>query len=401
MSDFSAAESALGYLYQARYALLLLLQAPEERGVVIETLDDIVLQRAGTATDLLQMKHHTAPAPNLTDSSTDLWKTVRIWSEHLTNGAIRVPPTSLTLITTATASEGSIAFNLGHGARRNSAAGLERLRQISEESENSNLKQAFRAFTKLSAEQQQQLVDNIFVLDNSPGIMDVEKEIKEIIRFAVDRKKRDALYERLEGWWFGIVVDQLRSGNPSPVAALEVHGKLRAIAEQFAPESLPIDFTAAAPEALSANSDDRMFVKQLRTIDVGRKRIEKAILDFYRAFEQRSRWAREDLLVGDEVEIYEARLIDEWERFADALTELLDSSTPETELKRLGREIFNWAEQRADFRIRPNVSEPYVMRGSYHHLANQTIPKVWWHPKFVERLKEPATETSINHETVA
>jgi hypothetical protein len=81
--------------------------------------------------------------------------------------------------------------------------------------------------------------------------------------------------------------------------------------------------------------------------------------------------------VGDEVESYERRLIDEWERFAAALTEELDGTASEIELKRVGRQIFNWMEQTADLRIRPNVSELYVMRGSFHILANKPAPSVF------------------------
>src|ERR1019366_10588686 len=44
LPDFSAQESGLGYLYQARYAFWLLLDGPEEQEVVLETLDDIVLR---------------------------------------------------------------------------------------------------------------------------------------------------------------------------------------------------------------------------------------------------------------------------------------------------------------------------------------------------------------------
>jgi hypothetical protein len=99
--------------------------------------------------------------------------------------------------------------------------------------------------------------------------------------------------------------------------------------------------------------------------------------------------------VGDEVESYERRLIDEWERFAAALTEELDGVASEIELKRVGRQIFNWMEQTADLRIRPNVSELYVMRGSFHILANKPAPSVWWHPKFVERLSEILAEPGV------
>ena len=126
---------------------------------------------------------------------------------------------------------------------------------------------------------------------------------------------------------------------------------------------------------------------QLRAIDVGNTRIEKAILDYYRAYEQRSRWAREELLVGDEIGRYEKKLVDEWERYADALSDDLGETATEAQLTKTGREIFRWAEQVADFRIRENVSEAYVMRGSYHMLAGEPAPKVWWHPKYLERLQ--------------
>jgi hypothetical protein len=60
--------------------------------------------------------------------------------------------------------------------------------------------------------------------------------------------------------------------------------------------------------------------QQVRGTALSAARVEKAIIDYYRAFEQRSRWAREDLLVGDEVGKYERKLIDEWERYRLAVT---------------------------------------------------------------------------------
>ena len=43
-----------------------------------------------------------------------------------------------------------------------------------------------------------------------------------------------------------------------------------------------------------------------------------------------------------------------------------------------------------DVRIRGTahqVTEKYVMRGSYHILADQDPSRVWWHPKFIGRLE--------------
>jgi len=392
--DFSAQESGLGYLYQARYALWLLLDGPEEQEVVLETLDDIVLSQDGTPRDLLQTKHNAVPA-RLTDASAPLWKTLRIWSTHVKDGVIQVPPTALTLITTAEAPANSIAAALRPGRERDCAAALDRLREVAQTSKNDALEAAFAAFTDLTDDQQYCLVEAIHILDNSPDISDTGDKIRDRIRAAVDRQNRDALFERIEGWWFGKVVDQLRAERPTPVAGFEVYDKLRTIAEQFGPNALPIDYLDARPDSVDPQADNRIFVRQLRAIDVGLTRIEKAILDYYRAYEQRSRWAREELLVGDEVESYERRLIDEWERFAAALTEELDGAATEIELKKVGRQLFNWMEQTADLRIRPNVSELYVMRGSFHILANKPAPSVWWHPKFVERLSEILSEPSV------
>ncbi|MBK8293109.1 MAG: hypothetical protein IPK96_21435 [Flammeovirgaceae bacterium] len=63
--------------------------------------------------------------------------------------------------------------------------------------------------------------------------------------------------------------------------------------EQFKQDNLVVD-----EDILSATIDeigykDRLFVQQLKFIDVKDKRIFIAIRDYFRAFEQRSRWVRE------------------------------------------------------------------------------------------------------------
>ena len=49
--------------------------------------------------------------------------------------------------------------------------------------------------------------------------------------------------------------------------------------------------------------------------------MEFAIRDYYRAFEQRSRWAREDFLVDGELENYERELVEAWQPRHAALKE--------------------------------------------------------------------------------
>ncbi|BAZ25527.1 hypothetical protein NIES4073_64320 [Kalymmatonema gypsitolerans NIES-4073] len=388
-TGFSAGSQALGYMFQARYALYLILTNKEELELAVESLDDITFfEDENNPTELLQLKHHTTKA-SLTDSSSDLWKTIRVWSTQLQENKIFLPDTLLTLVTTAKAPANSAAFFLRPVKARNAKLALEKLLEVANKSNNESLTKSFEAFKALDNTQQQLLIDSIQIIDSSPDIIDITPKIKEKL-IAVRREHRDGVYERLEGWWFAQVVKHLRDDSVNFISGFEVRDKICEINDQFKPDALPIDFfDLEIPEQPDISEDNRRFVAQLKEIAVHNKRIEKAILDYYKAFEQRSRWAREELLFGGEIEQYEKKLIDEWERYMLALQdEMSNSDDNELEYKKIGRKLFNWMEQEADIRIRSQVTEPYVMRGSYHILADQKLPRVHWHPKFLERLTQ-------------
>ncbi|RYZ77494.1 MAG: hypothetical protein EOP06_30335, partial [Proteobacteria bacterium] len=68
-NEFSAADSSLGYLFQVRYALWLLLKAEASAEMSLELLDDIAFHNQGTASELLQAKHTLSTTASLTDAS--------------------------------------------------------------------------------------------------------------------------------------------------------------------------------------------------------------------------------------------------------------------------------------------------------------------------------------------
>lgn len=112
-----------------------------------------------------------------------------------------------------------------------------------------------------------------------------------------------------------------------------------------------------------------------------------ALRDYYRAFRQRASWIRNNLLYINELEQYEHRLIDEWEHAFATMEENLSTAinATEDEKAREGRKLFSNMEDK-DIRIRPKCQEAFIMRGSYHILANQL--KIGWHVDFFERLKQ-------------
>ena len=209
---------------------------------------------------------------------------------------------------------------------------------------------------------------------------------------SVRREFRGPIFERLEGWWNDIVVTLLTGKRTEPIYGYEVSDKLSQFAEEYKSDNLPITFRGKAPDSeIDADKDPRLFVVQLRAIGIASNRIRNAILDYYRAFEQRSAWARENLLVSGEMEEYEDRLVDEWSRYRDVVFEGLDEESAEAILLDAGKALYQWANLEtgniSSLRIRERVTEPYVVRGGFHILANTgPLPRVYWHPRFLSRI---------------
>lgn len=389
MTQFSAGSQALGYIYQARYALYLILTKEEDKdSVAIECLDDVVLENEGTPQELLQLKHHMNHEASLTNTSSDLWKTLRVWSTYVKENKIDLSQITLTLITTATASKTSATSLLRNDKNRNPKDAKEKLIEAAKKSTDASLEKSFKAFLDLSSKNQIDLLTCIYILDKSPDILDVEEQIKKELRLSVRPKHLELLYERLEGWWFGLVIRSLHEGFKNPITLFEIKNKINDLADQFKQDALPIDFyNLEVPD--NFNRESRIFVHQLHEIAAKNTRIERAIRDYYRAFQQRSRWIRENLVFAEELEEYEEKLVDEWERYKDRLEDEAEFDfDQEEDCQKFGMKVFGGIDSDIDVRIRKNVSEPYVMRGSYHMLADEEEPRVHWHPKFLDKLTE-------------
>ncbi len=249
-------------------------------------------------------------------------------------------------------------------------------------------------FNDLTPNEKNDFLGRILILDGSPRIEDIPKTIKDRYMRSIRREHRNAIFERLEGWWNDEVIKQLTGIRGEGIFGFEISDKLSALSDEYKLDNLPITFRGKEPPAeIDTENDPRAFVVQLREIGVSSSRIRNAILDYYRAFEQRSEWARENLLLFREIEDYEARLVDEWSRYRDVVFEGLDENSAEEVLQQAGKELYKWAEQQSgnieSLRIRARVTEPYVTRGSFHILADAAPePRVYWHPLFLHRLSK-------------
>ncbi len=391
---YSAGEQGLGYIYQARLALLHLLQLSEDTVVFLEKDDDLDFIDADGGKSLASLKHK-AVGDRLTDLSTDFWKSVNIWLVRYKRDGRAASNLRFFLFTTGKVAPNSFLVRLlpDQPVVSGDVATLAELANAALADSKSQLIAPIAAsFNGLSDPEKQDFLERILILDGIPRIDDIPSIIREKHMRSIRREHREAVLERLEGWWTDAVIKQLTGARTEGVFGYEVSDRLSSFAEEYRTDNLPITFRGKAPaDEIDTEADPRLFVAQLREIGVSSSRIRSAILDYYRAFEQRSAWARENLLVSGEVEEYEDRLTDEWSRYKDVAFEKLNDHSAEDALREAGAALYNWAEFETgkieSLRIRARVTEPYVLRGSLHILADATPePRVYWHPRFLDRL---------------
>lgn len=397
MTTFSAADSALGYLYQVRVALLWSLRrarAGADFVVSLETLDDVTfesVQATGpTPDELLQTKHHRKSEASLSDASGDLWKSLRVWFEGHANNTIP-SSTALYLLTTGAAPKDSAAWFLRSNGARDVGKALQILESVTQISDSQANAPAYMAFSAVSGAARRAILDNVVVLDRAPGVLTIDDDLKAEVHWSAETKHLDAFLQRLEGWWLRRVIKQLAAvPQPGGILSGEIEAEMTELREQFKQDNLPIDddlLQFTLDDATHAAHEGYRFVHQLKLIEAGKRRVAAAIRDFYRAFEQRSRWLREDLLLVGDLSRYERKLVEEWELVFEAAKDEIDATAAEAAKRRAARSILAWAEK-ASIPIRPGVTEPFVVRGSFHMLADEKAPRIGWHPDFHDRLAE-------------
>lgn len=378
-------------MYQARLALLMCIpyiNTGLDAEISIERLDDVAFETGGTPIELIQTKHHIDRIASLSNASPDLWKTLRVWSEAAKKDPSLPSRVRLALVTTGNAPAGSAASMLRpaasypKGEKRDPKLANETLTKIAESSTNKELNASFTAFLALSDAMRSSLLSAIEILDGQPIITDLTEALNQALRLAAPSGKAKEVREALEGWWWPQVCAALVQSPSEPIQISQVEAKLDDIRDGLKRGALIAEFEHAEPNEIEYEDyDDFRFVHQLKIVGLGDNRVRFAKRDFYRAFSQRSKWTREHVVLDDEVEKFEQRLLEEWQPRFDAICEKhsgADSS--DFNLKQDAQILYQWVENEARFPFRSLVAR-FLNVGSYHILANAL--KVGWHRDYL------------------
>ena len=333
----SAAASAAGYQYQTWWSLLEMLRNGPDRPdatLIIEMHDDVAWEENGTPTELLQTKHHQVTSRTLTDMGDDIWRSLQVWMDTATPSDPAGP--LLHLVSTDQAPDSSAAYALRPESRDVPAA-IARLMRAAETSTSATTDRARAHFLRLGEAGRQTFVERIWVLDGAPHLEDVDARVRRELTWLLPKGHEDLFMNILWGWWDAQAVGMLR-GKRTGVGVAEVYQKVNDLRDQFTQDRLPtlVELRDVDVDGVFASYRHRPFVAQLGWINWPPLNLQKAVVDYFRAYTQTARWVTEDLIGLDELQRFEDELVDEWQREFEFMQIDLGDTATEEEKQRAG-----------------------------------------------------------------
>ncbi|MBF4693975.1 ABC-three component system protein [Fusibacter ferrireducens] len=386
-----ASGQLIGYLYQLYMALLLLLEEVNPNSkLCIEKFDDVSFGEDDIPSTLVQTKHQINRIGTLTNTSTDLWRTINSWCDYISSTSADVENTKFVIVTTAKSTLDSIPYYLTDNPSRNTQQALADLITIATTNTSKTNLSYYKRFSDLDDKTKEKFVSNMHIHDSSVNITGIEKKILKYVKYATLPQYQSKVYDKLIGWWINLMIKGLCSDTPVFIHQSMLQQQIFDIGSEYKADSLPIDidiyYEPTAEDLSALPEQDRIFIEQLKLISVSNDRLKLCIRDYYNAYMQRSRWVRESLLYLDDLSKYENLLVDEWKRLFLIMKEDLEDygdSITETDKTRAGRQLLKTVED-LNKPIRPQVNQAFIMRGTYHALSNKL--KVGWNLDFYERL---------------
>lgn len=381
-----ASASLAGYLYQVRYALLRGLEEGKHspsHSLSIEKFDDVAFEEDGQPVEFIQTKHR-GPQRDLTDSSPDVWRTLRIWIPRLLDDPTATASMRFVLVTTSVAPQGSALSMLRNiDSDRDESRAIDLLVTAAQTSRNTHTAPGRDMFLKLTPAKRHLLVKNIWVFDQAPNIVDVRQEIESELHYSAAQEQVPQLTDHLEGWWFNKVVTALGDPDSSDIPLASIQRKVDELRENFRLDHLALDDSIEAmPPATELPPDNRTLIRQMRLVAISESEVRATVHDYYRASAQRSRWARENLLTDGEADRYDRGLCDAWHRRFLACTADIPPDCDDLSKEAKGRKVFRWSrEYQRPFR---NRDELWLSSGSFQMLADSV--RIGWHPNYATLL---------------
>ena len=391
MNNHDASHQALGYFYQVQCALLFLLESDGDVKICVEKFDDISFHKNDDQiTQLMQLKYHSGDG-NLTNSSMDFWRTLKVWIDIINKDPFLLENTNFYIITTNSIGTNSVIEKIYISKNKDDFT-INEIHNELVEIANAGLKTCdekspsfkyYSAYVNLAEKKAKSLLKSIVIIPNFYNPQLINERILKVLRPSTNKKTENIIFERLLGWWAEKMIGCLENTEPTFISLDEIRNKILSFILELREDILPIDVTEHEIQAIKTEKDVQNIVKQMRLINAKDAKINSALQNYYKSYAQRSKWIKELLIYSEELDAYDRKLTNEWEYQFAEITDNVDNNTPEITKIEKGNELYKTIMNK-DIPIRSNLNDNSISRGSYNGLSNEL--KIGWHPEFKKRL---------------
>lgn len=392
---------ALGYYYQAIYALFTLIQSKNDNAFVsIESLDD-VYHEDGEQKSLIQLKHSIKLDTVITIKSDQLWATLNVWCDHIAIN--NVDDGIFTLVTVASLDEGSTLNILKTKDESRDALEIELLAEANRVSNErkqveiinlqrrkngekeidlpyANKYKGCEAFIGLFDQQRKALLKNMRLNTSTFTISEAKDEIIKHIRFFTQSQNYSALADSILGWWDREAVKSLTRERRDCIFFTELQEFISKKIAELYDDGFTDDLKDL--ELPQLQTTDPVLLRQLEIIGASKSQIRRSRQTEMSARIQRDIWMKNSLLAATKLKKYDEKLVNEWSYKFEEVEEKSPAYSDDQK-KEEGRKLLDWSHFEAHNQIdtiSKNYSNPDLIRGSYQLLSkNKTVG---WHCDF-------------------
>jgi len=391
-NSHSADAAALGFLYQAQYALLRLWKdSSDDATVHLETLDDVVLESNGQVI-LEQLKHSLAvKPPAITLASVNVWKTLKAWIDvlpsldlgrtkfHLVTVADISPASELEVLLTESDSRETLLIALRDEAYRVRNERADAASKGVTPLPHAPRATACAAFLAINDDLQLDILKNARIMPGQSNIRQIEDELVKMLT-SVRIKDRAHVAARMVEWWNREIVHAHCGKRPKAIHRHElVDLHMDIVAEVTSDAFVDYYATEIPPPAYQSHP---MVARQIELVGGSEAEVRRSVQNEWRAREARSRWSNESPMKKAAIARYDIRLKEEWsDRHVDMCAQC--SGQPDEDIALKGKELLSWSHFKAPMEIEsiaPTVTAPSYVRGSFQVLSIDG--QVGWHPEY-------------------
>jgi len=376
--DTSAAGQLVGYTLQYVRALLRLLQCKIGEAVSVEHLSDVTVHQNDGQLILEEDKSSINGNP-VGDLSVNLWKTLYNWVSFLADSNTDVARCRFVLCVVSPIAPRSLLDAFASVKDKKSAnVAIQKARKSVDTSSSKEIARYAQVVLHEHRSIFQQLLMRLEVSTNK-NEEEIEGEIRNLLKgYMFPAARLDEIRNHFLSWLMTRICREIRDKRCPIIYKEEFVHENRAFVNSIRSQSL-VDYSSSnhpnkevlAEEAVS----DKMYVKQLQAIKVGKEKMIRACSDYYRAGINRHEWIERELISVEEADEFEKKLYSAYEGEKERINlEFLGLSDIDK-----GQRLLNACE-RQQVRIADRDPVDRTIPGTYHHLSNDL--RLGWHPKW-------------------